>query len=102
MGKKSKEEKTFGNVEFELGEQEATTLVKIEEHKNVIQLTHHALSIVKSGNKYSVVRIGFNPKQNYVSPVIETIESNTDLFIMQERLSVLLYDIHNNVMGEYE
>jgi len=64
-----------------------------------IPLTHHALSVVKNDDQtYSVIQIKFNPKEKLVSPVIETLETNTDLFIIQERISVLLFDIHNSIM----
>jgi hypothetical protein len=66
-----------------------------------IQLTHTAVSIVKIINgSYSVVAIKFNPKEHVVSDVIEHIETNTDLFIIQERLNVLLFDIHNSVIED--
>lgn len=64
-----------------------------------IPLTHHALSIIKNDvGTYSVVQIKFNPKEQIVSSNIEVIETNTDLFIIQERLSVLLFDVHNRIM----
>lgn len=69
--------------------------------KNV-ELTHQALSTIKNDNgTYSVVSIKFNPKEKVVSPVIEVIETNSDLFIVQERISVLLFDINNSTIGEY-
>jgi hypothetical protein len=74
--------------------------IKTEDLIN-IHLTHKALSMIKNDNgSYSVVSIGFNPKENIVSPVIECIETNTDMFIVQERLSVLLFDIHNTAIED--
>lgn len=73
----------------------------IEQTKNV-PLTHQALSMVKVGNMYSVVSIKFNPKENVVSPIIEHIESNTDMYIIQERLTVMLHDIEVLALGDYE
>lgn len=92
MGKKQKKKE----VEMEQQIKDEIT----EQPKNV-HLTHRALSMVKNGNFYSIVSIKFNPKENVVSPVIEHIESNTDMYIIQERLSVLLYDIENTAIGDY-
>lgn len=58
-----------------------------------VEMTHQALSMVDNGNDtYSVVRIGFNPTENAVSSTIEVVETNTDKFIIQERLSILLLE----------
>lgn len=73
-----------------------------EEPKNV-PLTHKALSAVKNDNgSYSIVCINFNPKENAISPVIEYVETNTDIYVIQERLSVLLHDIESLMVGDYE
>lgn len=62
----------------------------IEEVKDV-EITHYAFSMIEnSNNSYSVVSIGFNPDEKYVKPTIEVIETNTDKYIIQDRLGVLL------------
>lgn len=59
-----------------------------------IEVTHYALSMIKNDNdSFSVIKIGFNPKEAFVSPAIQVIETNTDKYIVQERLSVLLYEM---------
>lgn len=94
MGKKQNKKETIEMIEVE------QEIVK-DEPKN-IPLTHQALSMVKDENgKYTIVSIKFNPKENAVGQTIEHIESNTDMYIIQERLSVLLYDIENLAIGNY-
>lgn len=68
--------------------QEVTSLPK------VIETTHYALSMIQNDNdSFSVIKIGFNLKESFVSPTIQVIETNTDKYIIQERLSVLLYEM---------
>lgn len=58
------------------------------------EITHSAYSMIQNPDEsYSVVKIGFNPTDNVVSPVIEVLETNTDKFIVQERLSILLLEM---------
>ncbi len=58
------------------------------------EITHSAYSMIKNDDEsYSVVKIGFNPTDKVVSPVIEVLETNTDKFIIQERVSILLLEM---------
>jgi len=100
MVKKKKVEETFIEAEeFQGVETHELIVAEVKEPVENIVFTHSALSVLKNDdNSYSVVQIKFNPKKKSVSQVIETLETNTDLFIVQERISVLLYDIHNSIM----
>lgn len=89
------------NMENEMEQTEVVDFEQVvpPETNLKIPLTHQALSIIKNDvGTYSVVQIKFNPKEGVVSSKIEIIETNTDLFIIQERLSVLLFDVHNRIM----
>lgn len=58
------------------------------------EVTNHAFSMIQNDDEsFSVIKIGFNPKDLYVSPTIEVVETNTDKFIVQERLSILLLEM---------
>lgn len=58
------------------------------------KITSYALAMIQNKDEsYSVIRIGFNTEDLYVSPVIEVMETNTDKFIVQERLSILLLEM---------
>lgn len=73
--------------EIETAEEVKSSLVKSE-------VTNHAFSMIQNDDEsYSVVKIGFNPKDLYVSPTIEVVETNTDKYIVQERLSILLLEM---------
>lgn len=97
--KKIKHEQEHMENEMEQNEVIDFEQVIPPETNNKIPLTHQALSIIKNDTgSYSVVQIKFNPKEDVVSSKIEVIETNTDLFIVQERLSVLLFDVHNQIM----
>jgi hypothetical protein len=53
---------------------------------------HHAklaYSIIENEGKYHVITVEFDPN-TLVSGKVKKIESNTDKFLMQERLQVLL------------
>jgi hypothetical protein len=59
-----------------------------------VEMTHYALAMIQNENEsYSVIKIGFNPKESCVGSKIEVIETNTDKYIIQERLSVLLFEM---------
>lgn len=60
----------------------------------VPEVTHNAYSMLENADgTFSAVKIGFNPKALYVSPMIEILETNTDKFIIQERVSILLLEM---------
>jgi hypothetical protein len=53
---------------------------------------HHvryAYSMIENEGKYHVISVEFDPHQ-LISGKVKKIESNTDKFLMQERLQVLL------------
>ena len=58
------------------------------------EMTHSAYSMLQNEDgTFSVVKIGFNPTALYVNPMIEVLETNTDKYIVQERLSILLLEM---------
>lgn len=57
-------------------------------------VTNYAFSMIQNEDQsFSVIKIGFNIKDLYVSPIIEVVETNTDRYIIQERLSILLLEM---------
>jgi hypothetical protein len=64
------------------------------ELSNPVQVTHYAYSMVQNNDEsYSVIKIGFNPIDKYVQPLMEVVETNTDKYIVQERLSIFLLEM---------
>lgn len=49
----------------------------------------YAYSLIENEGKYHVISVEFDPNQ-MISGKVKKIESNTDKFLMQERLEVLL------------
>ena len=47
---------------------------------------------------YSAVKIGFNLKEKYVSPKIEVVETNTDKYIVQERVGIAVLDMEHGML----
>ena len=80
-------------------EQQEAVVVQTAEVKKPTVLTHYAFSMVDNENgTYSAVKIGFNPKEKFVSPVIEVIETNTDKFIIQERVGICVLDMEHSMI----
>lgn len=60
------------------------------------QVTHYAYSMIQNSDEsYSVIKIGFNPIDKYVQPLMEVVETNTDKFIIQERINIFLIEMEN-------
>ncbi len=60
------------------------TAAKVDPHK-----VKYAYSLIENEGKYHVVSVEFDPNA-LVAGAVMKIESNTDKFLMQERLQVLL------------
>jgi gamma-glutamylcysteine synthetase len=61
-----------------------------------VEVTHYSYSMINNPDEsFSVIKIGFNPVEKYVQPLIEVVETNTDKYIIQERLSILLLDMES-------
>lgn len=59
-----------------------------------VEITHYSYSMVENSDQsFSVIKIGFNPAEGYVQQLIEVVETNTDKYIIQERLSIVLLDM---------
>lgn len=59
-----------------------------------IEVTHSAYSMIQNDDEsFSVIKIGFNAVDKYVESKFEVIETNTDKYIIQERLSILLLEM---------
>jgi hypothetical protein len=69
----------------EVMETKEDTIITVASH----DYSKNAYSIVESGNKYHVISVSFDPI-TLASGRAKVIESNTDRFLMQERLQVLL------------
>lgn len=82
-------------------QKESVVEVAQEEQKlNIINkippVTHYSFSMIQNQDEsYSVIKIGFNPIESYVSPSIEVVETNTDKYIIQERVSILLLEMES-------
>lgn len=83
MSKKEEAKKVAEQVVTEL-KQEA-----VEQPKFNPQYAKHAYSLIENEGKYHVISVEFDPN-TLVSGRVKKIESNTDKFLMQERLQVLL------------
>jgi len=64
---------------------------EVRQPEPTVNLHHikYAYSLIENEGKYHVVSVEFDPN-TLVSGKVKKIESNTDKFLMQERLQVLL------------
>ena len=74
-------------------EQETKEELMEETTQNEVTVNQHnvklAYSLIENEGKYHVVSVEFDPN-TLVSGKVKKVESNTDKFLMQERLQVLL------------
>jgi len=74
-----------------VAEETVKDLKVAEAVQSTVNLHHvkYAYSLIENEGKYHVVSVEFDPN-TLVSGKVKKIESNTDKFLMQERLQVLL------------
>lgn len=87
---KKEEKRMFNSLLEESKASGAQPEVK-EEVKPVVNPHHvkYAYSLIENEGKYHVISVEFDPN-TLVSGKVKKIESNSDKFLMQERLQVLL------------
>jgi len=74
-------------------------VVQEVKQERIPNITHYAFSMVDNENgTYSAVKIGFNLKEKYVSPKIEVVETNTDKYIVQERVGIAVLDMEHGML----
>jgi len=85
MSKKEEAKKVAEEVVTALKE-EAKVEVAVQVDLSAVK---HAYSLIENNGQYHVISVEFDPN-TLVSGKVKKIESNTEKFLMQERLQVLL------------
>lgn len=85
MSKKEEAKKVAEEVVTALKE-EAKAEVTVQVDLSAVK---HAYSLIENNGQYHVISVEFDPN-TLVSGKVKKIESNTEKFLMQERLQVLL------------
>ncbi len=85
MSKKEEAKKVAEEVVTALKE-EAKAEVTVQVDPSAVK---HAYSLIENNGQYHVISVEFDPN-TLVSGKVKKIESNTEKFLMQERLQVLL------------
>lgn len=86
MSKKEEAKKVAEEVVATLKKEEPMTEVVIQVDPSTVK---YAYSLIENHGQYHVISVEFDPNL-LISGKVKKIESNTDKFLMQERLQVLL------------
>lgn len=86
MSKKEDAKKVAEELVATLKQEEAMTEVIIQVDPSTVK---YAYSLIENNGQYHVISVQFDPNL-LISGKVKKIESNTDKFLMQERLQVLL------------
>jgi len=84
MSKKEEAKKVAEEVVSTLKEEKAEVVVQVDP-----STVKYSYSLIENNGQYHVISVEFDPNL-LISGAVKKIESNTDKFLMQERLQVLL------------